>query len=63
MFCNVSERVQRSVAFLCTNIGEGQVHMAFLAARSRVTPKKQLSIPLLELCEALRGAQLASVLK
>lgn len=37
--------------------------MAFLTARSRVAPKKQQSIPRLELCATLTGAQLAKVLK
>lgn len=32
-------------------------------ARSRIAPKRQLSIPRLELCAALSGAQLANLLK
>lgn len=35
------------------------MEVAFNAARSRVSPKRQLSIPRLELCTALTGAQLA----
>ncbi|KAL3979043.1 ATP-binding cassette, subfamily B (MDR/TAP), member 9 [Sarotherodon galilaeus] len=63
VFCDASERAYGSVAYLRTDQGEGKVQVAFLAARSRVAPKKQLSIPRLELCGALTGAQLASVLK
>lgn len=63
VFCDASERAYGSVAYLRTDKGEGQVYVAFLVARSRVAPKKQLSIPRLELCGALTGAQLASVLK
>lgn len=62
VFTDASERAYGSVAYLRTDNGEGQVQVAFLAARSRVAPKKQLSIPRLELCGALTGAQLASVL-
>ena len=40
-----------------------RVQVAFVMARSRVAPKKQLLIPRLELCAALSGAQLAKVLQ
>ncbi|KAJ8366331.1 hypothetical protein AAFF_G00361240 [Aldrovandia affinis] len=40
----------------------GHVEVAFLTARSRMAPKRQLSIPRLELCAALTGAQLANLL-
>lgn len=63
VFCDASERAYGSVAYLRTERGEGQVYVTFLAARSRVAPKRQLSIPRLELCGALTGAQLASVLR
>lgn len=35
VFCDASERAYGSVAYLRTDRGEGQVHVAFLAARSR----------------------------
>lgn len=62
VFCDASERAYGSVAYLRSDNGDGKVQVAFVAARSRVAPKKQLSIPRLELCGALTGAQLASVL-
>ncbi|XP_047213499.1 uncharacterized protein LOC124863241 [Girardinichthys multiradiatus] len=62
VFCDASERAYGSVAYLRSDDGNGQIQVAFVAARSRVAPKKQLSIPRLELCGALTGAQLASVL-
>ncbi len=39
------------------------VSVSFIMARSRVAPKKQLTIPHLELSTALTGAQLAQLLK
>lgn len=61
IFCNASESAYGSVAYLRTQDTESQVEVSFSAARSRVAPKRQLSIPRLELCAALTGAQLAVV--
>ncbi|XP_026219876.1 uncharacterized protein LOC113164689 [Anabas testudineus] len=63
IFCDASERAYGSVAYIRTKNTEGKVETAFLTARSRVAPKRQQSIPRLELCAALTGAQLANVLK
>ncbi|KAF1394225.1 hypothetical protein PFLUV_G00024320 [Perca fluviatilis] len=62
IFCDASEKAYGSVAYLRTE-NSGLIQVAFIAARSRVAPKRQLSIPRLELSVALTGAQLASVLK
>ncbi len=63
VFCDASERAYGSVAYLRTEDQHGQTEVAFLTARSRVAPKKQQSVPRLELCAALTGAQLAKVLQ
>lgn len=39
------------------------VYVAFLFTHSRVVPQKQLSMPRLELCAAVTGAQLVKLLK
>ncbi len=62
IFCDASEQAYGSVAYLRTEHKEGQVEVAFIAARSRVAPRKQQSIPRLELCAALSGAQLSQLL-
>ncbi len=61
IFCDASERAYGSVAYLRTEDAQKEVHVSFVLARSRVAPKKQLSMPRLELSAALTGAQLASV--
>lgn len=63
IFCDASEHAYGSVAYLRTEDNAGKVHVAFLIARSRVAPKRQLSIPRLELCAALIGAQIAALLQ
>lgn len=63
IFCDASERAYGSVAYLRTEDQHGEVEVAFITARSRVAPKKQQSVPRLELCAALTGAQLATVLQ
>ncbi|CAL9703965.1 unnamed protein product [Knipowitschia caucasica] len=62
VFCDASEQAYGAVAYLRTQNTNGEVEIAFLAARSRVAPKKQQSIPRLELCAALTGAQLCKVI-
>ncbi|XP_016519033.1 uncharacterized protein LOC107833689 [Poecilia formosa] len=62
IFCDASEQVYGSVAYLRTEDSQGQIHLSFLLARSRVAPRRQLSIPRLELSAALTGAQLAKLL-
>ncbi|KAI7805170.1 hypothetical protein IRJ41_000825 [Triplophysa rosa] len=61
IFCDASERAYGSVAYLRTEDQQGDVEVAFFTARSKVAPKKQQSIPRLELCAVLTGAQLARV--
>ncbi|XP_039520697.1 uncharacterized protein LOC120474476 [Pimephales promelas] len=63
VFCDASERAYGAVSYLRTENSQGKVQLGFLLARSRVAPKKQLSIPRLELCAALCGAQLAELLR
>lgn len=63
VFCDASERAYGSVAYLHTEDQHGRVEVSFLTARSRVAPKKQQSMPRLELCAALTGAQLAALLQ
>ena len=48
VFCDASERSYGLVAILRTEDPSGKVVVAFLAARSRVAPRKQQSIPRLE---------------
>ncbi|XP_039539859.1 uncharacterized protein LOC120487658 [Pimephales promelas] len=63
VFCDASESAYGSVAYLRGEDPQGQVHVAFVLARSRVAPKKQQSMPRLELCAALTGAQLAQMIQ
>lgn len=60
VFCDASEQAYGSVIYLRTENTEGKVGVAFLTAS--VAPKKQQSVPCLELCAALSGAQLFKLL-
>lgn len=62
VFCDVSERAYGAVAYLQSIDEQGHVHTTFVLARSCVAPKKQLSMPRLELSAALTGSQLIKVL-
>ena len=63
IFADASEQAYGAVAYLRTKDQEGQIHLSFLFARSRVAPRRLHSIPRLELCGALVAAQLARVLR
>lgn len=63
IFCDASEQAYGSVAYLRPTDGHGEVSVSFVMARSRVAPKKTISIPRLELCAALTGSQLAHLLQ
>ncbi|KAJ8356221.1 hypothetical protein SKAU_G00190150 [Synaphobranchus kaupii] len=62
VFCDASERAYGTVAYLTVLRGDG-IHTSFVMARSRVAPKRQQSMPRLELCAALAGAQLAKLVE
>ena len=62
IFCDTSERIYGAVAYLRTEDENHTIHTSFVMARSGVAPKKQLSMPRLELSAALAGAPLSSLL-
>lgn len=62
VFCDASQHAYGSAGYLRTEDAEGHVEVAFLTPRSRVSPKRQLSMLRLELCAAPTGAQLANLL-
>lgn len=62
IFCDASEQAYGSVAFLRSEDDNGRIQLAFLLARSKIAPRRRLTIPRLELCAALNGAQLAKLL-
>lgn len=63
VYCDASEKVYGAVAYLRAQAVDGNIHVSFVLAKSRVAPRKQISMPRLELSAALLGAQLSSTLK
>ncbi|KAG1926322.1 guanine nucleotide-binding protein G(I)/G(S)/G(O) subunit gamma-2 [Pimephales promelas] len=63
IFADASEQAYGAVAYMRTENKEGQIHLSFILARSRVAPRRLHSIPRLELCGALVAAQLAHILE
>ncbi|KAL0165842.1 hypothetical protein M9458_037686, partial [Cirrhinus mrigala] len=63
VFCNASEQSYGAVAYLRTVDTQGQPYLSFIVARSRIAPKQLHSMPRLELCAALTGAQLSRLLE
>ncbi|KAF7656537.1 hypothetical protein LDENG_00039940 [Lucifuga dentata] len=63
IFSDASEQAYGAVAYLRTVDSMDQVHLSFILARARVSPKRTHSIPRLELCGALVAAQLSRLLQ
>lgn len=62
VFCDASEKAYGAVAYFAVQ-SDSDIHVSFIMARSRVAPKRQQSMPRLELCAALAGAQLAKLVR
>lgn len=63
VFSDASESAYGAVAYLRTEDQLGNIHLSFVLAHSRVALKRVLSIPRLELCVAVIGAQLKTQLQ
>ncbi|XP_033121322.1 uncharacterized protein LOC117120392 [Anneissia japonica] len=61
VFCDSSKKAYGAVSYL-RGERDGKVETAFVIAKSKVAPRKQLSMPRLELCAALIGAKLIDFL-
>ena len=61
IFCDASEAAFGAVAFLRTQEA-GQIHVNFIAAKTRVAPLKQISIVRLELQAAVMASRLADTI-
>ncbi|XP_044029984.1 uncharacterized protein LOC122865519 [Siniperca chuatsi] len=62
VFCDTSEWAYGAVAYLAVQ-KDGAIRTSFKMARSRVTPRRQQSIPRLELYAVLAGAQQAKLVE
>ncbi|XP_055584874.1 uncharacterized protein LOC129737740 [Uranotaenia lowii] len=63
IFTDASEKAYRTCANLRTENSAGQIKVALLSSKSRVAPLKSKSIPRLELCGAVMGAELFAKVK
>ena len=57
-FCDASESTYAAVVYLRSKDLEDKVHLALIAAKTKVAPVKRQTIPRLELCSALILARL-----
>ncbi|GBM59031.1 hypothetical protein AVEN_7414-1 [Araneus ventricosus] len=57
-FCDASSKAYAAVIYIRVLTNTGEIFVTFVAAKTRVAPLKQLTIPRLELCSALSLAQL-----
>ncbi|XP_013148096.1 PREDICTED: uncharacterized protein LOC106110741, partial [Papilio polytes] len=59
-FCDASQNAIGACVYLKSIDASGNVHVSLLSAKARVAPLKPTTIPKLELCSAVLGAQLSS---
>ncbi|XP_037931078.1 uncharacterized protein LOC119665895 [Teleopsis dalmanni] len=63
IFTDASEKAYGAAAYLRSTLQNGQIIVRLLCAKSRVAPLKRLTLPRLELCAAVVGAELATRIK
>ncbi|XP_037931077.1 uncharacterized protein LOC119665894 [Teleopsis dalmanni] len=63
IFTDASEKAYGAAAYLRSKLQNGQIIVRLLCAKSRVSPLKRLTLPRLELCAAVVGAELATRIK
>lgn len=62
-FCDASEAGYGMVSYLSLTNSNGDIHVAFILAKSRVTPLKQMTIPRLELAAATLAVKVDKMLQ
>ncbi|XP_037931148.1 uncharacterized protein LOC119665960 [Teleopsis dalmanni] len=63
IFTDASGKAYGAAAYLRSTFQNGQIIVRLLCAKSRVAPLKRLTLPRLELCAAVVGAELATKIK
>ena len=63
VFSDASEKAHAAVVYLRTEDADQIIRVSLLAAKTRVAPVKQLSMPRLELCAAQLGATLLNTMR
>ncbi|XP_008178811.1 uncharacterized protein LOC103308006 [Acyrthosiphon pisum] len=61
IFCDASQVAYGAYAYIRTVSHSGEIHSQLLTAKSRVCPLKTVTMPRLELCAALLGSKLMTV--
>lgn len=62
VFSNASTVASSAVAYLRAVVNEGQIHVRFCMAKSKLAPSHSHTVPRLELCAAVFAVELADML-